>query len=188
MIRGPDPRLKTLNSEGFPKMRNGWFVDKATHIVKEQEMHRQVLPSDSQLCQDTCNVDGTTHKGIYEILQERGDTCIAIDNKAMTKTCSKQRRRDLLFATDLACDSHVRCCLDNTLRWEPDFAAQKCKLQEACESMGVSFTMMMICHPECNPIEGNYYRLSFFQYHITILLTHVHRLLELYEALLPRSM
>ncbi len=82
------------------------------------------------------------------------DNCIAFDTKQMTKTCTKQRRPDLHFATDMACDAHVRCCLENTLRWQPDFAAQKCKLEEACDSMGVEFLMMMICHPECNPIEG----------------------------------
>jgi hypothetical protein len=112
------------------------------------------MDNDSQLCKDSSNADGTTHKGLFEILQERGDDCMAVDGKAMTKTCSKQRRRELNFATDHACDCGVRCCLENTLRWEPDFAAQKCKLEEACDSVGVTFTMMMICHPECNPIEG----------------------------------
>jgi hypothetical protein len=152
----PGSKGTPKNPDGYPKMRNGWYFQKETQVRKEQDMHRKVLESDSQLCKDTCNVDGTTHKGIFEILQERGDNCIALDNKPMTKTCSKQRRRDLHFATDMSCDSNVRCCLENTLRWEPDFAAQKCKLHEACESMGVTFMMMMICHPECNPIEGTY--------------------------------
>jgi hypothetical protein len=150
----PGSKGTTRNPHGLPKMRNGWFLHPETRALIEQVMHRKVLETDSKLCLGSCNADGTTHKGLFEILQERGDNCIAVDNKPMIKTCSKQRRRDLNFATDFACDCGVRCCLENTLRWQPDFTAQKCKLEEACDSVSVKFTMMMICHPECNPIEG----------------------------------
>jgi hypothetical protein len=152
----PGSKGTPKNPHGNPKMRNGWFCDKATHILTEQEMHRKVVENDSVLCKESSNVDGTTFKGLFEILQERGDSCIGVDHKPTIKTCSKKRRLALQFVTDMACDAHVRCCLENTLRWQPDFKAQKCKLEEVCESVGVKFQMMMICHPECNPIEGNY--------------------------------
>jgi hypothetical protein len=121
----PGSKGTTRNQDGLPKMRNGWYVHEETQVLTEQVMHRNVLDTASQLCKDSCNADGTTHKGLFEILQERGDGCMAVDGKAMTKTCSKQRRCELNFATDHACDCGVRCCLENTLRWEPDFAAQK---------------------------------------------------------------
>jgi hypothetical protein len=151
----PGSKSTQKNPQGYPKMRNGWFVDKATHVLRVQEMHRNVVENDSNLCKESSNVDGTTFKGLFEILQERGDSCIAVDQTHMNKTCSKKRRVALQFLSNMACDAHVRCCQENTLRWQPDFLAQKCKLEEVCESVGVKFQMMMICHPECNPIEGS---------------------------------
>jgi hypothetical protein len=72
----------------------------------------------------------------------------------MVKECSKTRRQAVGCAPDSMCKKYSRCCLQNTIRWRPDFAGQKCKLEQTCESVGVKFLMLMICHPECNPIEG----------------------------------
>ncbi len=52
------------------KMRNGWFFEKVAHVLTEQEMHRKVVENDSQLCKKSSNVDGTTFKGLFHILQE----------------------------------------------------------------------------------------------------------------------
>jgi hypothetical protein len=82
---GKNAPSTTRNQDGLPKMRNGWFAHKETQVLTEQVMHRNVLDTDSQLCKDSCNADGTTHKGHFEILQERGDDCIAVDEKPMTK-------------------------------------------------------------------------------------------------------
>ncbi len=43
----------------------------------------------------------------------------------------------------------------NTLRRRQDFTEQKCKLEEVCNQVGVTFHLLPICHPELNPIEGN---------------------------------
>ena len=72
----------------------------------------------------------------------------------MVKECSQKRRRDMGCVPASSCRKHARCCLQNTLRWRPDFAAQKCRLEQTCDAVGVKFLMLMICHPECNPIEG----------------------------------
>jgi hypothetical protein len=99
------------------------------------------------------NADGTVFKGITEILMEGGDDCM-FEGKRMPKECSKARRRVLGNPSEHECLRGRRCCQANALRWRPDFAGQPCKLQEVCALMGVMFIMLMICHPECNPIEG----------------------------------
>jgi hypothetical protein len=44
--------------------------------------------------------------------------------------------------------------MHNTLQCRPDFRDQKCKLEEVCDSAGIKFHLLPICHPELNPIEG----------------------------------
>jgi hypothetical protein len=41
-----------------------------------------------------------------------------------------------------SCQKNARCCLQNCLRWRPDFANQKCKLQQVCEAASVQFRML----------------------------------------------
>jgi len=97
--------------------------------------------------------DGSIFKGIEEILREGGDDCIAEDDSKMPKVCSKSRRMLFNFPSATECMPDRRCCLVNTLRCRQDFKEQKCCLEEACESVGAKFIMLMMCHPECNPIE-----------------------------------
>ncbi len=98
--------------------------------------------------------DGLIFKGVAEILIEGQDNCVAEDGSKMPYKCNAARRRAFNFRTSDKCYRHRRCCLLNTLRCRPDFIEQKCQLHEVCESVGAQFIMLMICHPECNPIEG----------------------------------
>ena len=145
-------------------------------------MHRKA--TDVELLQDTdtkyINADGTIFKGLYEILKESGDTCKDAGGKQMVKECSKARRQAMGCVPDSMCTKNSRCCLQNTLRWRKDFAAQKCRLEQTCESVGVKFLMLMICHPECNPIEGDLY---VYCYNICLINPNIFaiRLLELHE-------
>ncbi len=119
-------------------------------------MHREATEDELRLDIDTkyINGDHTIFKGIYEILRESGDNCKDEAGKSMVKECSNKRRKAMGCDPGEGCKKHVRCCMQNTLRWRPDFEAQKCKLEMMCDSQGVKFLMLMICHPECNPIEG----------------------------------
>jgi hypothetical protein len=145
-------------------------------------MHRKA--TDEELLQDKesifINSDGTIFKGMYEILREAEDTCKDEEGKHMIKECSRKRRQSMGCDPDSACKKHARCCLQNTMRWRQDFAAQRCKLDLTCESAGVKFLMLMICHPECNPIEGQLY----LEYVVTIFIRNKNpvalRLLELH--------
>jgi hypothetical protein len=98
-------------------------------------------------------LDRSIFKGIYAILREGGDTCKDDNGVALVKECSKARRQLLGCVPGSSCQNKARCCLQNFLRWRPDFANQKCKLEQVCEAAGVHFLMLPKCHPECNPIE-----------------------------------
>jgi hypothetical protein len=104
----------------------------------------------------------------------------------MVKECSKARRQAMGCVQDSMCTKYSRCCLQNTPRWRPDFAGQKCKLEQTCESVGVQFLMLMICHPECNPIEGKLY-VSFLTICMNNRNNFALRLLELYETIQSRN-
>jgi hypothetical protein len=130
-------------------------VNKDTSEHVAQSMHRAATAE--ELVQDVeikgINEDGTIFKGIYAILREGGDSCKAENGTALVKECSKARKHLLGCAPGGSCQKNARCCLQNCLRWRPDFANQKCKLQQVCEAAGVHFLMLPKCHPECNPIE-----------------------------------
>ncbi len=74
----------------------------------------------------------------------------------MPYRCNKARRRKLNTPCERLCTPGEKCCMINTLKCRPDFSNQKCKLEEVCDSCGVTFHLLPICHPELNPIEGNY--------------------------------
>jgi hypothetical protein len=145
--------LKKISKDTLKCETAGSSTRPQSHVLSEQEMHRKCLENDSQLCKEICNVDGTTFKGLFEILQERGGNCIAVDHKPMIKTCSKKRRRALHFTTDMACDAHVRCCLENTLRSSMAAGFYRSKVQSGgslrkCKvCVGVKFQMLMILSP-----------------------------------------
>jgi hypothetical protein len=144
------------NRPEVPKMCDGWYTDKITLMRVKQAMHRKatVLELEQDLKTNFINADNTIFEGMYEILKESGDTCTDEEGKGMIKECSQKRRRAMGCDPASACKKHVRFCLQNTLRWRPDFAAQKCRLEQTCDAVGVKYLMLMICHPECNPIEG----------------------------------
>jgi hypothetical protein len=138
-----------------PKMRDGWYTNEAGEKVVQQ-MHRDKLWMDdngNKGAQFYNKEDGSIFKGVEEILREGGDACLDEHKEAMVMTCSKARRTQMKCPTDTQCQKNRRCCLTNALRWRPDFAEQKCELEEVCERHGVKFIMLMMCHPECNPIE-----------------------------------
>jgi hypothetical protein len=102
--------------------------------------------------------DGSIFKGVEEILKEslECEDLIACDGKPMPFRCNKVRRRKLKCTSDKFCTVGVHCCMHNTLKCRPDFCEQKCKLEEVCESNGIKFHLLPICHPELNPIEGHH--------------------------------
>jgi hypothetical protein len=138
------------------KMRDGWFIDKFGKRV-EQKMRRDKWESDDKNAHTKAihnDVDGSIIKGVEEILREMEDELIAVDKVRMPFRCNKAHRRKLKFTRDTVCTPGVRCCMHNTLRCRQDFCDQKCKLEEVCESVGVGFHLLPICHPELNPTEG----------------------------------
>jgi hypothetical protein len=139
-------------------MRNGWFINKKG-IRVIQEMHRQKLWTDDTNSKQAIfnEVDGSIFKGVEQILKEslECDTLTACDGKPMPFRCNKTRRRKLNCTIDKSCTNGQQCCMHNTLRCRPDFCEQKCKLEEVCDSLGIKFHLLPICHPELNPIEGN---------------------------------
>ena len=139
------------------KMKNGWFIDKFGKRV-EQQMHREKWESDDKNSHTKAihnDLDGTICKGVEEILREMEDDLVAVDKVQMPFRCNKARRRKLQLASEKLCTAGVRCCMHNTLRCRQDFCEQKCKLEEVCEAVGVVFHLLLICHPELNPIEGH---------------------------------
>ena len=91
----------------------------------------------------------TVFKGLVEIAHERGVTIPA----GAPKQCTETRRKAMGCECEHLCKSDVDCCATNIIECQPDFKEQLCRLEELVISMGMLFLMMMICHPECNPIE-----------------------------------
>jgi hypothetical protein len=138
------------------KMRDGWFINKFGKRVV-QKMHREKWDTDDKSAHIKAifnELDGSIFKVVEEILREMDDDLAAIDNVRMPFRCNKARRKNLKFASDKMCTPCVQCCMHNTLRCRQEFCEQKCKLKEVCESVGVKFHLLPICHPELNPIEG----------------------------------
>jgi hypothetical protein len=140
------------------KMRHGcWFTDKFGKRV-EQKMHRDKWESDDK----KCAYKGDSKRCRRFSFQRGGRNCtrngedefIAVDKVRMPFRCNKARRRKLQLTSETVCTPGVRCCMHNTLRCRQDFCEQKCKLEGVCESVGVRFHLLLICHPELNPIEG----------------------------------
>jgi hypothetical protein len=140
----------------IPKMCDGWYTSKETGEQVQQSMHRAATEEELLANQDLkgINEDGTIFKGIYAILREGGDNCKDDNGAALVKECSKARRLLAGCARGESCKKHERCCLQNCLRWRPDFANQKCKLEQVCNAAGCYFLMLPKCHPELNPIEN----------------------------------
>jgi hypothetical protein len=147
------------NGKNRVNMRDGWYVNKRGERVS-QVMHRDKTWMDDRGKTNGAifnAVDGLIFKGVEEILKE-SEECellVACDGKPMPYRCNKVRRRYLKCMSDKICNRGMKCCMLNTLKWRPDFCEQKCKLEEVCESHGVKFLLLPICHPELNPIEGN---------------------------------
>jgi hypothetical protein len=153
----PGARGTKRYPEGVPKMRDGWYFNSDGNKIV-QPMHRQKTYIDdlgnNKGARYYNENDGLIFKGVEEILQEGLDNFIAEDKIKMPYRCSVVRRGALKFPTTGKCPRGRRCCLLNTLSSRPDFLEQKCQLHEVCETVGAEFIMLMICHPECNPIEG----------------------------------
>ena len=139
------------------KMRNGWYMDKKGNRVV-QEMHRKKTMDDDKNAKKVIYNygDGSIFKGVEEILKEslECEDLIACDGQHMPFRCNKVRRKKLQCANDKFCTPGAQCCMHNTLQSRPDFRDQKCKLEEVCDSSGLKFHLLPICHPELNPIEG----------------------------------
>ena len=87
-----------------------------------QSFHRLATPEEAKFT----NADGTIFMGIAEIFQSRNIT----RGVGVPKSCSKKRRRELQFPTDMMCPPGENCCCNNILRNQPDFMEQKHKLEE----------------------------------------------------------
>ena len=157
---GAPLREKNVRSVQYRmNMRDGWYTDKQGKRIT-QAMHRK-----KNMWDDKSNgkkaifnaEDGLIFKGVEEILKESEecDNLMACDGTPMPYRCNKARRRKLNTACERLCTPLEKCCMVNTLKCRPDFSNQKCKLEEVCESLGVTFHLLPICHPELNPIEGN---------------------------------
>jgi hypothetical protein len=138
-------------------MSDGWYVSEETGDKVPQAMHRAA--TEEELLENVDNVkgineDGTIFKGIYAILREGGHNCKDDNGVALVKECSKARRLLAGCALGESCKKNARCCLQNCLRWRPDFCTQKCRLEQVCNAAGCNFIMLPKCHPELNPIEN----------------------------------
>jgi hypothetical protein len=145
-------------------MRNGWYINKAGARVS-QAMHRpkDMWDDKSDKIKAVYNAeDGLIFKGVEAILKESEECArlVACDGQAMPYRCNKSRRLKFNSATDKVCNPGQKCCMINTLKCRPDFGEQRCKLEEVCDSHGVKFHLLPICHPELNPIEGNEFKCS----------------------------
>jgi hypothetical protein len=139
-------------------MRDGWYINKQGERI-QQPMHRAKTMWDdkSNTKKAIFNAaDGLIFKGVEEILKESEecDKLMACDATQMPYRCNNARRKKLKTTSDRLCTPGQKCCMVNTLKSRPDFCNQKCKLEEVCDSLGVSFHLLPICHPELNPIEG----------------------------------
>jgi hypothetical protein len=154
----PGARGTKRYPQGVPKMRDGWYMNLHGNKIV-QPMHREKTWMNDQGNKGARYFnenDGLIFKGVEEILHEGLDNCIAEDGIKMPYRFSVVRRVAMKFTTTDKCPRGRRCCLLNTLCSRPDFLQQKCRLHEVCESVDAEFIMLMICHPECNPIEGGF--------------------------------
>ena len=131
--------------------------------------------------------DGLVFKGVEEILQESEECAklVACDGRPMPYRCNKARRLQFKCTSNKLCTPGQKCCMVNTLKCRPDFCDQRCKLEEVCNSHGVQFHLLPICHPELNPIEGK--ELQCCKYILTphsnkLQLYHLFRFVELYQT------
>jgi hypothetical protein len=199
-VNAPGAPLRDKKGEHRPTMRDGWYMD-AEGERQVQHMHRDKVCTDDKKNKPAIfNADGSICKGVEEILNESGDKCVAEDNIKMPFSCSHARRNKLHFPTSKSCMPGRRCCMENTLRWRPDFAAQKSRLEEVCASCDIVFHMLPICHPELNPIEGSTYPIPYIYVRYEPILPelnpckgstyptpyiYVNRFLELYQEVCP---
>ncbi len=140
-------------------MRDGWYINKAGERIS-QAMHRtkDMWDDKSDKCKAVFNAeDGLIFKGVEAILKESEEcaTLVACDGKPMPYRCNKARRLQFNCTSDNLCNTGQKCCMINTLKCRPDFGEQRCKLEEMCDSHVVKFHLLLVCHPELNPIEGN---------------------------------
>jgi hypothetical protein len=171
-------------------MRDGWYINKAGERIT-QAMHRKKNMWDDKNDKNKAIFnnaeDGLIFKGVEEILQESEECAklVACDGRPMPYRCNKARRLQFKCTSNKLCTPGQKCCMVNTLKCRPDFCDQRCKLEEVCNSHGVQFHLLPICHPELNPIEGK--ELQCCKYILTphsykLQLYHLFRFVELYQT------
>lgn len=118
-----------------PRMKDGWFGG------IQQSM---TFPDDYE---DPNLRDQP--KGIQQVLEERGLwTSTRVDGERMPLKCNNNRGGCAKEG-----DLHHRCCATSLLADQPDFRAQKGRLQEEVESMGYEVIFYPKFHCEVNFIE-----------------------------------
>lgn len=118
------PGASEATPKQFPKMRDGWYVNK-DNVRVTQQMH----------------LEDDTFKGTAAILMERGRITSTTALKGDCQANASDR------------DPEGKCCCKHMLASEPDFQQQASMLEELIPDLGHQTKMLPKFHPELNPIE-----------------------------------